>query len=56
MSKWISVKDRLPEENVRVLTASSCEFVDIGYRYCGEWIGNPRIAHWQPLPELPEGE
>lgn len=50
MSEWISVKDRLPEEQGY--------YIDIVYfRGKTKWAkGNERVTHWMPLPELPKGE
>jgi len=64
MQNWISVKDRLPEYNVSVLTTHKDSSVLIGWRAStnsrGEnWkIGvdcKPNsITHWMPLPEPPK--
>ncbi len=64
IQQWISVKERLPEKGVDVLTVSKNEhesyymvdsFVD------GDWflqgVGKiTQVTHWMPLPEPPEGE
>ena len=39
-SAWVSVKDRLPEPDMRVLTYST----------------DGIITHWMPLPQKPESE
>lgn len=57
---WISVEDRLPEDDVDVLTRratgmsveSHCGF---GWAY-DEYNGKWRVTHWMPLPEPPEVE
>lgn len=70
MSKWISVKDRLPEPDTSILAFSPerdeiiiCSYVGFSYKY-GEdgawmyWGENPPdyITHWMPLPQKPESE
>ena len=64
LSGWMSVKDRLPEENKHVLCyfkAIDCCFV--GSIRLGRWTGTnlcfkdlsiSELTHWQPLPDLPE--
>jgi hypothetical protein len=64
---WISVKDRLPEEDVTVLAfinysiddAKLLRVVSGAYRgrlwLCGQDIYSERfITHWMPLPEPPK--
>ena len=61
MAEWISVKDRLPEDNARVLCFSpSLDKSDIGgisvqWGWCCQ-KRNTDITHWQLLPEPPKGE
>lgn len=58
--RWISVEERLPEDDVEVLTRRAtgmsvethCGF---GWDY-DEYNGNWRVTHWMPLPEGPEVE
>lgn len=66
---WISVKDRLPELDERVLVCvkeDGCQryFADIAYRYSMKneveaWAQQEvcpwpyHITHWMPIPELP---
>ena len=60
---WISVKDRLPEEGVRVLVWEKHGSAYVAYvnkQVSGVWqIGDTNgaiITHWMPLPEPPEVE
>lgn len=61
MSNWISVKERLPEDDNYYLTYTT-EHTCVVYRYDGdgEWVddwddsANHDITHWQPLPEPPK--
>ena len=63
---WISVKDRLPEEDVRVLVWLSDEVdayttvrmrIDTDRRHNSRWVRwNRYITHWMPLPQPPKGE
>lgn len=65
--KWISVKDRLPDE--RIYDCPCCLVTDgslihMAYFVYGEWIfadsGQAKekmfykVTHWMPLPESPE--
>ena len=62
VQEWISVKDRLPEANQRVLTVDDSGYVVvncISSRFDG-WFSNAfdqkRVTHWMPLPQPPKGE
>lgn len=65
VQEWISVKDRLPENDTRVLVYLNIEKLD-AYTYTifdtdrmldGKWIRwNTYITHWMPLPQPPKGE
>ena len=58
-TRWISVKERLPEEDVPVLCIDSQNVQLIACFGWGEWW-HPEIqadiTHWQPLPPLPGEE
>lgn len=61
MSKWIGVKDRLPDDNERVIAFRPNEADVSAYKYCVMWgwsvkisIKHRGISHWMPLPEPPE--
>lgn len=56
---WISVKDRLPEEKVKVLVVLGSNIrgkrICIDQRISGNWRGlGCLVTHWMPLPEPPE--
>jgi hypothetical protein len=61
--EWISVKDRLPENEENVIaysTASNIENCRVEIAFFNEiWCGAPtyfleHITHWQPLPSPPK--
>ena len=63
MSEWISVKDKMPEDGIRVLTYADNSamfvasrddgwYVDTGEYYYSSPLTN--ITHWMPLPEPPK--
>lgn len=61
MSKWINVKDRMPECQACVLVFFDKDSeVEIGYWRPGKcrWElmtgGIEEVTHWMPLPEPPE--
>ena len=65
VQQWISVKDRLPEENTEVLiycktnSRKKVFFVDkIRYfRGLPIWqVWSGKVTHWMPLPQPPKGE
>lgn len=59
MGEWIGVKDRLPEQGIRVLVSSN-KFVgeafltniNVWYRYVGLPLLD--VTHWMPMPEPAE--
>jgi hypothetical protein len=68
--QWISVKDKSPEINQRVLLATNEKrSIVTGYRLppagknepwfhtdLGLWCGTETVTHWQELPEPPKEE
>jgi len=62
MPEWISVKDKLPENDSHYLVFASdtCEVVECIYYGDGEWMTKDLenmtdcVTHWMPLPKHPE--
>lgn len=61
--QWISVKDRTPEDNDRVIVFRPNEAEVSAYRYSVMWgwalktsVSHSGITHWMPLPKAPKGE
>jgi hypothetical protein len=68
--QWISVKDKSPEINQRVLLATNEKrSIVTGYRLSpagknepwfhtdlGLWCGTETVTHWMPLPDMPKEE
>ena len=59
-SNWISVEDKLPHKNERVIvtcvnyTNHMDEHVSVStYFGNNRWSGHKKVTHWMPLPELP---
>lgn len=57
--RWISVKDRLPEEDKYCLiffnNSAQSKGIDCAYYYGDqEWSLEEHITHWMPLPEPPK--
>ena len=58
-SKWISVKERLPEIETEYLVWSKMWDRKIGFFYQGKFRpihDNYPVEYWQPLPVAPEPE
>ena len=67
VQEWISVKDRLPEENGRYLTANKRYddkigvfdlWFDGGFWYIDDVddMFDYEVTHWMPMPHPPKGE
>ena len=59
MSEWISVKDRLPEKQQRVIVRCETVGTTVGWIMFGKWATDlgpdcGSVTHWMPLPEPPE--
>ena len=60
--EWISVNDKIPEEETKVLVCRNYEDIEVGYVYGDDWFtweNNEIInfaTHWAELPELPKEE
>lgn len=59
--KWISVKDRLPEEGETVLCYYESDLMGVCTRLheiwedsYGYWESDDAITHWMPMPEPPK--
>lgn len=61
MDNWISVKERLPENEDDVLVYFEDGDITIAF-YDGDWTKDGfskimrEVTHWQPLPQSPKGE
>lgn len=60
MSKWISVEDRLPDEEYVLCYQGGSgrkPNIQVGFRslISGYWLPNLyNVTHWMPLPEPPK--
>ena len=54
--KWISVKDRLPEEHKLVLATDETFYVHVNWIVESKWIRpfHNRITYWMTIPNLPK--
>ena len=65
LPKWVSVEDRLPEDDNTVIVRGEDEddpwqpvWYDADSYSDGMWggVSSPQYTHWMPLPSPPEGE
>ena len=52
--RWISVNDRLPEQQTPVLTVTKIKLFGVNWHIKGLWSTGGGITHWMPLPPLPD--
>ena len=65
VQEWISVDERLPDDNDRVIAFRPNEPETSAYKYCIMWGWSVKVSlkqhsrgitHWMPLPHPPKGE
>ena len=65
VQEWISVDERLPDYNDRVIAFRPNEPETSVYKYCVMWGWSVKVSlkqhsrgitHWVPLPQPPKGE
>ena len=64
VQEWVSVDERLPDDNDRVIAFRPNESETSAYKYCVMWGWSVKVSlkhhigitHWMPLPEPPKGE
>ena len=67
VQEWISVKDRLPENNQWALCfmkdksfgtfrVFQWNYIDWQWNDGNEWFDEKDVTHWMPLPRPPKGE
>lgn len=67
VQEWISVKDRLPENDQWALCfmkdksfgtfrVFQWNYIDWQWNDGNEWYDEEDVTHWMPLPEQPKGE
>lgn len=57
VNQWISIKDRLPDEDdcyLVVIESEICVSIDIAEYSKNRWHKHDKVLYWQPLPELPK--
>ena len=57
VNQWISVKDRLPNEDdcyLVVIESEICVSIDIAEYSENRWHKHDKVLYWQPLPEPPK--
>lgn len=60
MDSWISVKDKIPATNQRVVVLGEFDIVEVGYFdkdlwfIADNWESISKPLYWMPLPPLPE--
>ena len=61
VQEWISVDDRLPDDNDRVIAFRPNEPETSGYKYCVMWgwsvkasLKHRGITHWMDMPQPPK--
>ena len=61
VQEWVSVDDRLPEDQEEVLVCTHSKNgirnIDKGYMAIDRFIhrGRAEVTHWMPMPQLPKG-
>ena len=63
VQEWISVDERLPDDNDRVIAFRPNESETSAYKYCVMWgwsvkasLKHRGITHWMDMPQPPKGE
>ena len=63
VQEWISVDERLPDDNDRVIAFRPNEPETSAYKYCIMWgwsvtasLKHRGITHWREMPQPPKGE
>ena len=63
VQEWISVDERLPDDNDRVIAFRPNEPETSAYKYCVMWgwsvkasLKHRGITHWCEMPQPPKGE
>lgn len=55
MTEWVSVKDKLPNDNERYLTCDEDGFIAVFYFFpFDRTFANDDVTYWMPLPEPPK--